>query len=149
MVALVPVRYLLVGIWHLTESFNSHNTHKRVIAKLYSFTLRSKITDKQQHIRNFVWHRELMAHLPNSWNVLAKPWLRVPRRLRTMLALPPHDSKDAHFYIETLKQVIKTPGIIFVQYFINDVIKISDITAPDIFDFVFFLLVFQCHVKFD
>jgi len=55
-----------------------------------------------------------------------------------MLALPPHDSKDAHFYIETLKQVIKTPGIIFVQYFINDVIKISDITAPDIFDFVFF-----------
>jgi len=27
--------------------FNLHNTHQKVIAKLYSFTLRSKITDKK------------------------------------------------------------------------------------------------------
>jgi len=29
------------------KSFNLHNKHEKVIAKLYSFTLRSKITDKK------------------------------------------------------------------------------------------------------
>jgi len=30
------------------RSFNLHNTHQKVIAKLYSFTLRNKITDKKE-----------------------------------------------------------------------------------------------------
>ena len=34
-----------MGIWHLTKKFNLHNTHQKVIAIFYSFTLRSKITD--------------------------------------------------------------------------------------------------------
>jgi len=35
------------------KSFNLHNTHQRVIAKLYYFTLRTKITDKKYQVRNF------------------------------------------------------------------------------------------------
>jgi len=35
-----------VGFRHLAEKFNLHNTQKKVIAKLYYFTLRSNITEK-------------------------------------------------------------------------------------------------------
>jgi len=36
-----------------------YTTHiNKVIATLYLFILRSKITEKQQQVRNFAWHRQ-------------------------------------------------------------------------------------------
>jgi len=46
-VIVIPVVQLVVDIWHVTKTFILHNTHQKIIAKVYSFTLRSKLTDKQ------------------------------------------------------------------------------------------------------
>jgi len=36
-----------MDVSHLTKTFILHNTHRKVITKLYSCTLRSKMTDEQ------------------------------------------------------------------------------------------------------
>jgi len=46
-VIVIPLLHLVVVSDIQPKSFNLHNTHQKVIAQLYSFTLRSQITDEQ------------------------------------------------------------------------------------------------------
>jgi len=58
-----------------------YTTHiKKVIAKLYSFTLRSKITDKKQDVRNFAWHRPTETYLTERFVTALKAKPQVYRR---------------------------------------------------------------------
>jgi len=44
--------------------FQFYTTHtKKVIARLYFFILRNKLTEKQQQVRNFAWHQDHIFRL--------------------------------------------------------------------------------------